>query len=456
VFQRVGKSAVHGAGAGKWAIVLAGLTFASIAQAQTVAPAPKATPQYNALFKRMFDDPSNVEVTFQFVKLATELGDYEAAIGALERILLFNPNLPRVKLQLGTLYFKLGAYAMARSYFAQAEASGDATIKAEAEQFVAELDRRLSPSHWSVFADTGLRYQTNATFGPDGSNIRSLGQNAILNSRYAKQADWNWFGEFGVNYSYDLKQSVADTIEASAVGYYAEQFKDHAFDFGLLETEVGPRFSLPVQGLSAKVYGIGDASSLSNAAYFTGGGTGASLRYLVNSAALAWLEPAVEYRHRTFYDSADFPISDQQTGGLLTVAVRGAGGVATNVQWFARLAFDQNTTDNPAFGFNSYNDWTADFGLPISFTLPWHNETRQIVITPTVGAGHADYAMADPSVDPGIVRRDQDWRVGGLVDVQVYRNYGVRLHIFYTETDSNLPNYDLRDLAISVGPTFRF
>ena len=38
--------------------------------------------------------PTNPDAGFQYAQLETELGDYEAAIGALERILYYNPNLP--------------------------------------------------------------------------------------------------------------------------------------------------------------------------------------------------------------------------------------------------------------------------------------------------------------------------------------------------------------------------
>src|SRR5438067_10241632 len=114
-----------------------GASLSAMAQASR-PPVPRTTPEYNALFKRMFDDPTNVEVTFRFAALATKLGDYEAAIGALERILLFNPRLARVKLQLGSLYFKLGSYKMARSYFEQARTAGASPdVQVEAERFVA-------------------------------------------------------------------------------------------------------------------------------------------------------------------------------------------------------------------------------------------------------------------------------------------------------------------------------
>ena len=41
-------------------------------------------------------------------------------VAALERMLLFNPNLARVDLELGALYFRMGSFEMARSYFDKA------------------------------------------------------------------------------------------------------------------------------------------------------------------------------------------------------------------------------------------------------------------------------------------------------------------------------------------------
>ncbi|MBM3625155.1 MAG: hypothetical protein FJX16_07530, partial [Alphaproteobacteria bacterium] len=40
-------------------------------------------------------NPTDYEATYRYVLLSTELRDYEAGIGALERILMFNPNLAR-------------------------------------------------------------------------------------------------------------------------------------------------------------------------------------------------------------------------------------------------------------------------------------------------------------------------------------------------------------------------
>src|SRR5690242_7769410 len=79
--------------------------------------------EQDRLYQQMVRQPTNYALTFAFVRVATERGDYEAAIGALERLLFYNPNLAEVKYELGTLYYKLRAHDMARRYYREALAT---------------------------------------------------------------------------------------------------------------------------------------------------------------------------------------------------------------------------------------------------------------------------------------------------------------------------------------------
>ena len=113
------------------ALAVALLLGASVAAAETGSG--EATPEtraqleaeYNQAFGQMLKNPADLDVTFRFAKLATKLGNDEAAISALERMLLFNPDLPRVRFELGVLYFRLGSYDIARSYFTEARDAPD-------------------------------------------------------------------------------------------------------------------------------------------------------------------------------------------------------------------------------------------------------------------------------------------------------------------------------------------
>ena len=60
--------------------------------------------QYDAAFLEMYEDVGNLDKTFRFAELAIAVGDLEGAVAALERMLIIEPDLPQVRMQLGTLY----------------------------------------------------------------------------------------------------------------------------------------------------------------------------------------------------------------------------------------------------------------------------------------------------------------------------------------------------------------
>ena len=100
---------------------LLGLVAGS-ASARDIAQAPPPPPnevkqQYDAAFKETLVKPADLDVLFRFATLAAQTGDLEGAISALERMLLIEPDLPRVRLELGVLYYRLASYEVARTYF---------------------------------------------------------------------------------------------------------------------------------------------------------------------------------------------------------------------------------------------------------------------------------------------------------------------------------------------------
>ena len=230
-------------------ILCAAMLISSSAQAQPaaapVSPATVVQQDYDALFQQMYKNPANLDVTFKFAEQAVARADYEAAIGALERMLFFNPNLPRVKLELGVLYYKLGSYEIARGYLQDAIKGNGVPddVRAQVRAYLSEIDRRMARYEFSGFFQAGLRYQTNANIGPDSLLVRALGQDAILDNRFGKQADWNFFQIVGANYAYKVG-TRGDAIEATFLGLGTRQFKLDQFNLGLVELIVGPRIAI--------------------------------------------------------------------------------------------------------------------------------------------------------------------------------------------------------------------
>ncbi len=61
--------------------------------------------------------PGDEEINFHYGLSAAEAGDHETASMAFDRLLIMNPNLPRVRLELSRSYFKLGLYGLAQEQF---------------------------------------------------------------------------------------------------------------------------------------------------------------------------------------------------------------------------------------------------------------------------------------------------------------------------------------------------
>ena len=68
------------------------------------------------IFSALIDEPTNLDNLFEYANLSILLGDLEAAISVFEQMLIYEPDLPRIRLELGVLYFRLNAYPSAKLY----------------------------------------------------------------------------------------------------------------------------------------------------------------------------------------------------------------------------------------------------------------------------------------------------------------------------------------------------
>jgi len=177
-----------------WAALCAGPAYA---QSAAAAAAAASNPEYQALFRRMYANPQDMDATFKFADVAERLGDYEAAIGALERVLLYNPNLAPVKVRLAQLYYRIGGTETAKSYLEQA--IGTPGVSSEVQGIAQQL--LISGGTTGVgggegfhlYSYSGARYQTNASAGPASQLITSFNNVQRLDRRFRAAPDWNYF-----------------------------------------------------------------------------------------------------------------------------------------------------------------------------------------------------------------------------------------------------------------------
>ena len=409
----------------------------------------------DALFKRILVKPDDLATAFRFAEIETQLGDYEAAIGALERMLFYNKNLPRVRLELGVLYFRLGAYGTARTYLESAIAGPDVPeeVRIRVASFGSEIDRRTSAHQSAFFIQAGTRFQSNANAGPGSATIRALGFDATLDSRFKRSSDWNAFGQLSYTHVYDFENQRGDVWESTLTGYYAKQFRINRLDLGLVEATTGPRLAVGADtSLSFRPYVLGGDVALGGRQYFSTLGGGAGFRWRTESGVT--VEPNVEYRNRRFSNSGNYPAASLQTG-TLSIASLSVGGPmpVEGVSWQTRLSY---TGAHASYRPFSYSQLGVEVSLPVEFEGPAAFSARKWTFAPFASYYRTSYRAADPLVDAQVRRGDSEYHVGATLDTRLWGDAGLAVTVQYQKTISNLPNYRTGNFIVSFGPTARF
>jgi hypothetical protein len=459
-------------------IVLCVITLATLfappeaaAQAAAGEDAADLQAQKDALFQRMLRDPANLDVTFAYADVSARLGDYEAAVAALERMLLFNPNLPRVQLELGVLYYRMGSYGVARDYFDKAAAANPpADVRARLDQYLGEIEKGESRHHLSGYAFSGVQYQTNANVAGSSVILSPIGP-VLLGNQFTKQASGSIFGSGSTLYSYDLQTQSRDSLDVTAASYLNHYFNSlvNRLDLALLEVTAGPRFNFPNGGLtgnqqaSFRPYGIFDEVGLGWNQYFVGGGFGLEYDQIVwNDLALRSI---FEFRQKGFTNAPTRPLSTDLNGSDKLVTLQASKPITANsvlnlefdyLDQSTRAAFYTNTT------YAVSGSYRIRYDDPLGISqYPWESSAF-------VGRLWSNYAAPDPccvtTSTPQTVafpsgfssQSTQRWRFGVTQTWQVLSNIAIVLQVERDIISSNLPLYDYNNTSVLIGPQIRF
>lgn len=107
------------------------------ASGSTVSPQ-----EFDQAFNEMIHNPSDAKLARHYSDLAVAMGNYEAAIPPLERMLLIDPDQADLKLLVGSYYMKLGSNDMAKTYLADAKKTPGAS-----QDIIKQADSLLGQIH---------------------------------------------------------------------------------------------------------------------------------------------------------------------------------------------------------------------------------------------------------------------------------------------------------------------
>lgn len=409
------------------------------------------TAERDRLFQEMLADPGNMDLLYAYAQVTIALGDYDAAIATYERMLIFNPDLPRIHLELGVLYFRQGAYSVARYHLEQAAAAEDMppVARAKVEEYMAAIETTGARHAFEGSVFLGFRYQSNANSGPPTGTRVQIGPLPDLSEieEGTKKSDVNFTTAVNLTHSYDLGTNDYDKWETNVFGYGAVYFEQQELNLGTVEIKTGPRLNnVLTQGLSLRPYAIGSWIGLEDTTYYSSMGGGLALETQLSARTTLILDGA--YRQRWY--GADYADRDgHQLIGLANLRILLSPRDLLSIAG----AISDNTAEV---------DYWAYFegGGNIAYTHLFR-ETESflggsLATTLYGGARVSHYDSADPLIQPDTVRRDLEWRVGGSAALPVFDSWSVIAAAEYRKVNSNVDLYAFDNVSVTVGALLRF
>src|SRR5580704_17539720 len=410
------------------------------------APSDQASLQAKkeALFAQMLKEPSNLDVTFAYADVSAQLGDNEGAVAALERMLLFNPNLPRVDLELGVLYYRMGSFETAQDYFEKAKSfNPPPEVLDRVNEYLGKIHTAEQINQFTGYFFFGAQYQTDANIAPGSPLIASPIGDVLLSSQFVK----------------------SHVIDIFGTGFADHYLRFSRLDLDLGEVTAGPRFRFPdtgipdVQSASVKPYAIVNEVGLGEAQYFWTYGAGLeSTAILFNDLAA---KAAYEIRVKNFTDAPDRPLSRGLNGDDNLVSLDLTKPIMPGQTLSGQFDYlDQDTR----LGFYANKTYAVSLGYRFRYESP-----IEVLHFPweTVFFGSrswAFYAQPDPccntSSNPAIFspsdRYDRHWRYGLTQIFDVTDRVSLVLQLQRDILSSNLPIYGYTSDSVLIGTQIRF
>ena len=322
--------------------------------------------QREKIFAELIEDPTNLDFLFKYANLSILLGDLEAAISVFEQMLIYEPDLPRIRLELGVLYFRLNAYPSAKLYLNSVKKyDAPEEVLKKVDSFldsIVEAERDFVHQH---VLSMGLTRSSNANSGIDEDIIEIAGFALEVPDSSKPQNDLTRNIRYTYTLNQDLNHPRGDKVNylVALTDQRLETFSQ--FDTSSIVTSASRTFNLEgnptsifsrpaldvtVTGfivlladkslLNSQKYDLKFTGALSDSAYFAIGGFHDQRKFLINDLKSGLMNglflsnsyisdsnilTEIEYEYSKYNAKASYETYQSNSFGLNVTSVLGKG-----------------------------------------------------------------------------------------------------------------------------------
>jgi tetratricopeptide (TPR) repeat protein len=192
------------------------------------------------IFKEIADQVETSSVLWWLGTSAMSVGEHNLAVEKFKKMLVIDPNLHRVRLELAVAYFELARYEEAKTELEIVKASTPPeSVQKNIDSLLAAIEEKTKRVSWNVRFSQGMMWDDNINGGPSNRDLAVIGGTLSLNNDSTKTNDWASVTSISGNVLYDIK-NYGLMWNSTADLYYKNYLSHSQFSYGALDVTTGP------------------------------------------------------------------------------------------------------------------------------------------------------------------------------------------------------------------------
>ena len=321
----------------------------------------KAVEGESVSYEEVLKNPDDVELNFRFARQQVAQGNVRGASGTLERILLVNPNLPKVRLFYAIVLYRLDNMPDAeRQLVLLQKYEMPATLRAEVDEYLKKIRSRQRRTHVEAALSMGFNYDSNRNAAP-ATGRREFGNALVaITGASNRRDDTSLLGLLSLGLTRDLASQAGHQLFADLSYYRAEQTLVDTLDLQAYSAAFGGIYKTGIGNFtpSAKF----DHIRLHQATFLRTQGGGLRFDRRLSASANGWIE--IKDEHQGYQATRDIPTAPERTGNELSLGL----GASRQLGPVMRVGASYTRTEKDAR--KRYNAYSRDaLGLDHAWLL---------------------------------------------------------------------------------------
>lgn len=397
------------------------------------------------LFDEISRNPDNLNSNYKYAKLAEKMGKYYESIAAYERMLIQNPNLDRVKLDLAFLYYKVGSMEDAKKLFMEVKSKNPPQqVVSNIDKFLAEIDGKNRKHNFGVNVTLGFNSDSNPSATPSSGSVDVFGIGIPVNDTASGQADDQKFAHARLTHSTQVPY-IKNTVWNNEASFYkAVQDNEtslnttvYALKTGLSKSNENGRLRYGANLNCSNV-------NLNEHDYLNTYGYDVFMDYILSRKAKLRLSHAQDYRK--FQNSPAVTTYEDRNGRASENKISLTAMVTPKDIVNASISLRREHA-----GVDYYTNRSRSFGL--NYTKLFEGG---VYMTSGALFKRTKYKDVDTFVNPFLIRQDNErtWTVG--VGKNITSNLTCGFVYQNKKIESNIQNYEYTNERITATVSWRY